>query len=285
MKVIDSDNYADSGIQTFFFPGGEPHARIPKNFGDALLFLKARTWNDFGLGLVVLDALQQQAMKNTRVWVFAAYMPGARQDRSDGQTPNTKNLIRRTLDVVADQVFAFDIHSYNSWNINNFTVADFLRIEREKGGNDWSPPANAYIISPDGGAAKRAQQVAVALDLTTPVLQCDKIRDFPTGAILGLTMPPLPVVGNYLIVDDICDGGWTFNKIAEAFKADPLGAESNLALWVSHGIFSKGIGAIDETITQIGTTDSWFKDEVVDDRLEVLSLQPIIDRILEKAND
>jgi hypothetical protein len=26
---------AASGIETFFFPGGEPHARIPKDFGSA----------------------------------------------------------------------------------------------------------------------------------------------------------------------------------------------------------------------------------------------------------
>jgi hypoxanthine phosphoribosyltransferase len=105
-------------------------------------------------------------------------------------------------------------------------------------------------------------------------------------------MEPLKAAGNYLVVDDICDGGGTFNLLAEAFQKDPHAAKSDLSLYVSHGIFSKGIRAINDRYVNIFTTDSWCRkpwDVSMDlparkSRLYVLSLQPVIDCILEDAN-
>lgn len=287
MKVIDSDNYSASGIETLFFPGGEPHARVPKDFGDALLFLKARTWNDLGIGCAVLDALQAQFVAQKpkgRVWVFAAYFPGARQDRTDGQTGETNALVYSMLDQVADEIFTFDIHSdrTHASNLTNFTLVDLVKAHRAKTGVPGpEPQKNYWVIAPDKGAHDRASQIAEYMGV--PLLQCEKTRDFATGKLTGLTLPPLPGAGQYMIVDDICDGGWTFNLIAEAFQRDPLSEKSWLALWVSHGIFSKGLDAINPKIDEIGTTDSWCQD-LADKRLDVISLQPLIDKIVESAH-
>jgi ribose-phosphate pyrophosphokinase len=282
MKVIDSDDYAASGIETFFFPGGEPHARVPKDFGDSLLFLKARTWNDVGLALAVLDALQAGALaaskNDTKVWLFAAYFPGARQDRSDGQTPLTKALYWSMFDLVADRVFTFDMHSNpGQWGVKNYMLEDLV-VSREEG------PPNAYIICPDAGAMERAQRFAAASEIKTPIIQCEKHRDFSTGKFTHFTMPPLPGVGDYVIVDDICDGGGTFNLLADEFMKDPCGEASGLGLIVSHGIFSKGIDNIHPRIDFIMTTDSWYRggDKY---RVDVLPLQKVIDKIVEEAND
>lgn len=281
MKVIDSDNYAASGIETFFFPGGEPHARIPKDFGPALLFLKARTWNDFGLALCVLNALRQQSLAPT--WVFAAYLPGARQDRTDGQTPMTCEIYLTLLKRYSDRVYTFDAHSsVTSHKVHkNFTICDLIR-EHAKGAI-WASPDNAYIIAPDFGSNARATGVSAAQGLKHAVIQCEKHREFSTGTFTGFTMPPLPGPGSYLICDDICDGGGTFNLLAAEFKKDQYAVESTLSLWVSHGIFSKGIWYLDESITDIGTTDSWYRG-VSDERVTVLPLQPLIDKILEDAD-
>lgn len=285
MRLIDSDNYAASGIETMFFPGGEPHARIPKDFGPALLFLKARTWNDVGLALVVLDALriQGQDQEFRKVWLFAPYFPGARQDRSDKQTPGTASLMLNLFQDVTDKIFTFDAHSGMTSELvdHNFMPSDLDLAYFES-----EPPT---IIIPDAGALKRCQDFnSVFRSGYGDLVQCEKHRDFATGKFTGFIMPKLPRAGNYLIVDDICDGGGTFNLLAQEFKKDPLAQFSRLDLWVSHGIFSKGLAAIDSTIRKIYTTDSFTpigRYIGVNSRLQVISLAPIVSQILEEYND
>lgn len=287
MKVIDSDNYAASGIETFFFPGGEPHARIPENFGDALLFLKARTWNDVGIAMCVLNALYYQGHhKSRRVWLFCPYFPGARQDRTDYRTPVTREIYGRMLGQYVNRFYTFDLHS-------SVHFAG-LHIAKNFGPGDLAQgksPEDFYVICPDHGALTRAQQFADDGGSKHPIIVCEKVRDFATGKFTSFSMPALPEKGAvYIIVDDICDGGGTFNLLAEAFFKDPSSEGAELALYVSHGIFSKGLSAIDSRIVTICTTDSWCRLEsgvhltaTGDHWLTVLSLQPVIDKILSEA--
>jgi len=289
MKVIDSDNYAASGIEAFFFPGGEPHARVPKDFGDALLYLKARTWNDVGLGIMVGEALYNQS--SGKVWLFVPYFPGARQDRSDGQTPITAQWMRDTFRVSFDRIFTFDVHSdvVGKMVTKNFMPWD-LGIERDDLGFD-------EVIAPDAGAAGRAEGfmkhifykkmdvISSPFAFTKDPIQCEKKRNFATGKFEGFTMPPLDGPARYLIVDDICDGGGTFNLLAQEFEKEPVSKYSALFLWVSHGIFSKGVDAISPVIKKIYTTDSFYprlnlRNGYEDPRIHVVSLQPIVDRIV-----
>jgi ribose-phosphate pyrophosphokinase len=271
VTVIDSDNYKATGIETFFFPGGEPHARIPKDFGNALLFLKPRTWNDIGLAICVLDAVRRQG----RASLFVPYFPAARQDRSDGQTPITANIMMELFDQVADQIYTFDAHSPVTSGLvdYNFMPSDMsFNFEKE-----------FTVIAPDHGAVERARNFAEAKSSIKEVIQCDKQRDFATGKFTGFSMPALPGPGNYLIVDDICDGGGTFNLLAQEFEKDPAARSSNLWLWVSHGIFSKGVDAISKTISSIYTTDSFAHlpaNPYHDPRLQVIPLYQIINKII-----
>lgn len=292
MKVIDSDNYAASGIETFFFPGGEPHAKIPESFGDALLFLKPRTWNDMGKAMAVLGALWAQTSGGKdhghKVWLFCPYFPGARQDRTDYRTPVMKELMANILGECVHRLYTFDLHSNTSCGIHierNFMPADML---------SWVHDGGQYIIAPDKGAHDRALSFANHMRSyegkrgLVPVIQADKVRDFAAGKITGYTLPPLPGVGCYTVVDDICDGGATFNMLAEAFLKDQYGPASKLVLWVSHGIFSKGLNAIHPKYEDIGTTDSWCEYNAqyfgrCDERVTVVSLQPIIDKIIEES--
>jgi ribose-phosphate pyrophosphokinase len=283
MKIIDSDNYPASGIETLFFPGGEPHARIPKDMGDSLLYLKARTWNDVGLALVVLDALFHQSPSDVKIWVFCPYFPGARQDRSDGQTPVTSALMLDMFKHLTDmnRLYVFDAHSKATIDhVHKNFMPDELPFTLDPG---------TVIIAPDHGAIERANLFERSKGWGNPVVCCDKKRNFATGKFEGFTMPPLPPASGYLIVDDICDGGGTFNLLATEFEKDPMAQHAELALWVSHGIFSnpKGVGNISQTIKKIHTTDSFYRPLSVtgesDPRLTIHSLSPIIQKIKKEA--
>ena len=111
-QIIDSDNYAASGIETMFFPGGEPHAKIPERVaGKVLLFLKLRTWEQTGLAACVIDALSRNN-RVSRLDTFIAYFPGARQDRSDGRAPLTVKLMVELLTRNRGNLHVFDAHSH-----------------------------------------------------------------------------------------------------------------------------------------------------------------------------
>lgn len=279
MNIIDSDNYKASGIETFFFPGGEPHARIPKDFGDALLYLKARTWNDVGIAICVMDALFQQN-SSPNVILFCPYFPGARQDRTDGQTPTTAVWMWDVLTMFARKIYTFDAHSNVIIKLitKNYMPSDLPVIL-----------PGFTVIAPDHGAVDRAKDFERSHGWGRDVILCDKKRNFATGKFEGFTMPPLPHAGNYLIVDDICDGGGTFNLLAEEFEKDPFAKDSELWLWVSHGIFSRGETNIHSAIKKIYTTDSFHRDlvasEIISPRTKTFSLQPIINKILEENKD
>lgn len=298
--VIDSDNYIEHGIETFFFSGGEPHAKLPE-FGkqNILLFLKLRTWNDVGLAACVMDALANQEQKSLLVQeqgedvkrrVLMPYFPGGRQDRTDGNTPLTVRMVAPLL--ARGPIHVFDPHSKSTINYLN-AASEVLCPSRGNIATKWMPsdlrpalPRYDGVIAPDNGAMDRALNMSRYLG-DTVCITADKVREFSTGKILKYDIRMLYEPGErYLVVDDICDGGATFNILADSVPKDV-----KLDLWVSHGIFSRGIDAISPRYERIFTTDSWYRHgcySALDSqalggnpRVTCLSLAPLFNKIME----
>lgn len=272
MIIIDSDHYADAGIQAFFFPGGEPHIILPelmKACTDVLTHLKLRTWADVGLAACLHDALFFQGHT---VSTFIPYFPGARQDRSDGHTPRTLDLMMGLLLGSISQTATFDLHSKvgaRSFD-RNFLPADL------------DPPRRTNvtaIIAPDEGAIDRAADFRNRLYPNADLIVASKVRDFATGRITEYTLPELKKGGHYIVVDDICDGGATFNLLANAFdQSEAFLNDATLELFVSHGIFSKSVDALSSVYSRITTTDSVCR-MYSHGRLTVLPLAPLLGKI------
>ncbi len=128
---------------------------------------------------------------------------------------------------------------------------DFTRLIPTKYLND------TVVVAPDAGAAKKAFKVAQGLGL--PMIQATKHRDLKIGDITDTTVAYYDHCEpgtNYLIVDDICDGGRTFIELAKYIKqAKHLG---KIYLYVTHGIFSKGMRPLlDSGIDHIFTANPW----------------------------
>ena len=115
-----------------------------------------------------------------------------------------------------------------------------------------------YIIAPDNGAVKKASKIAEKFKL--PLITCLKERDLATGHIIKYRiLDPIEKPGKALIVDDICDGGATFNILAKSLKEDtPI---TEISLYVTHGIFSKGLDELFENIDHIYSYHPWIEDE------------------------
>ena len=270
MKIIDSDRYAEAGVETLFFPGGEPHVKVPLVTGGVLLHLKLRTWNDVGFAALAIDAFERQGQLRG---VFIPYFPAARQDKTDGRAPLSLEVMARLIGRTP--ICVFDPHSAK--------LAEHAHIARAFMPEDLDLPRESDvvgIIAPDAGAQARATRFRDRFYPGLPVLLATKKRDQQTGRLSNYQLPAFEKAGRYIIVDDICDGGGTFNLLAEAFtqRAAELRAPCALDLFVSHGLFSKGLEAISPVIGKIITTDSWCRLPG-NDRLRVLSLAPILEAL------
>lgn len=249
MIIIDSDNYQASGIETFFFPGGEPHAKLPFFDEDVIFHAKVRTWTDAGFAACVISALQYQSCKST---IFMPYFPGARQDRTDGRAPFTVQIMHNLFST-GRPIHVFDPHSPAIWHGGSV----FNCMMPEHLSNIPLRDDVVGIIAPDDGAVKRADNFRAVFYPKAKLIRCTKSRDSQTGQLSNYHMPELNGPGRYIVVDDICDGGGTFILLARAFVESGAWRESRLELFVSHGIFSKGTGDLRTYYDHITTTDSF----------------------------
>lgn len=268
MNVIDTDDYAASGIKTFQFPGGEWHVEVPTwRFKSVHVFAKIRSFNEFGSLLGVISALRTQGVA---VHVFAPYLPGLRQDRNpDGHTPLTSRIVGNLLRQ-ASTVTTVDPHSRLGLEefMRGYGTPTHVRVV----------PANVYlqdvltekythILVPDAGAVARATETALLLGIPNIVL-AHKVRDFGTGRLTGFRVEdglssgsknPLPRESRILLSDDICDGGGTFLGLLDVLRK--INYETPIDLFVSHGIFSQGVKALlggPEVFHRVITTNSWY---------------------------
>lgn len=179
------------------------------------------------------------------------YLPYARQDKAPS------NDACFALGVFADLinglnfelVRAFDPHSEAPQAlINNFKPIwpqDAVAKAAQRSESD-------IFCFPDAGALKKYTQVLQ--NLPYPHIYGAKIRDQATGFITDYQLSGECKDRKVLIVDDICDGGATFVILAKILKE--RGAKQ-VALYVSHGLFSKGVqvlkdAGIDRIFTQKG---------------------------------
>lgn len=193
--------------------------------------------------------------------LYIPYLPYARQDKSVSNTSTfAKTVFLRSL--LADSVgklSTLDVHSEHV-AIKSYSAQPYINNAIL----EFKPDV---LVFPDAGAYERYQnqigQSGVA------VLVLDKVRDQATGVITSLILDKkktsLALIGNekqqqyrMLIVDDICDGGATFNNAA-LFLHENYHCE--IALYVTHGIFSKGYeNMINAGITTFFTTQSLIKN-------------------------
>ena len=211
----------------------------------------------------VLDNViaRSPSLIDSRVILYMPYLPYARHDRP-----------MHNFDSHALKVFCNLINSLNFTNIvihdchsdvgigllNNCVNVSQDILLSHLTDNILKINDIDYIIAPDNGAVKKASKIAEKFQL--PLITCLKERDLATGHITKYRiLDPIEKPGKALIVDDICDGGATFNILAKSLKKDTPVTE--ISLYVTHGIFSKGLNELFENIDHIYSYHPWIEDE------------------------
>ena len=200
---------------------------------------------------------------NISITLFLPFAPYARQDRRMDQYDafSLKDYADQLNLLKLDRVVVLDAHSDVAPALfNNCTdiPQDFIirAGKDELGLSDFAD----VLVAPDAGAAKKVLKASNALGLDpNATVYLEKVRDTTTGAITStkVASDPSNIMGaNCLIIDDLCDGGATFIAGAEVLYA--AGARS-VGLFVTHGIFSRGVESLSEAgIDKIWTTNSFI---------------------------
>lgn len=125
-----------------------------------------------------------------------------------------------------------------------------------------------YLISPDAGANKKVFNVSKTFNI--PMIRADKTRDTETGAILETkiyTDGHSLANSTVLIIDDICQGGRTFEELAKAIKT--VEPTCTIHLYVTHGFFSHQFGIQymqSAGISKFITTNSVYRPRSLQDQ-------------------
>lgn len=261
--------------ESFTFSGGEEHIRFsgPRQYAEWDVHITAILTSSAEIIklAMVTDAIRRHA-DNVKITLKMPYIPYARQDRVcvEGEALGIRVLCDMINAMRFDCVHVLMPHSdvatalLNNCNESLYTSNWNLFIP------DSIPrdlKNDLIIVSPDAGAMKRTLGFAQMLNTTknhrlpqVDVVMADKVRDVVTGQITSTAVHAGPeLVGKTcLIYDDICDGGFTFIKLAEALREK---GASKVILAVPHGIFSKGFTEIAKVIDQVITTNE-FKNNI-----------------------
>lgn len=165
-------------------------------------------------------------------------------------TINSCNFLNVTvLDPHSDVCMALlrNSHKKTSFPYVQDSVLDIRRRMYEEGLS--SSGDDILLVSPDAGAYKKVFEYGEKLNL--PVMGAMKHRD--KDGKIDLMFSHDVEGKDCLIVDDLCDGGYTFELLGKALKEHKA---RKVYLYVSHGLFSKGFTNLYEIIDHIYCTNS-----------------------------
>lgn len=240
----------------FQFPGGEWHMAADDDWsGTQIAWVSGSDVNDY-----VKMALWSRvvAEHNGTAHAVVPYFPAARSDRG---TPTGADVYADLIKCSwLDSLSVFDPHSYHiidgiDWGALPVYYSGLHNIPDLK---YFEQKNYTAIIAPDKGAISRAADFAKRLGL--PLVVAGKERNFETGELSGFSCEWLDD-GLYLVLDDICDGGGTFNGLADVIHAQ--NPNVILDLFVSHGIFSKGLDELKKRFDEIFATNSLDQSRVI----------------------
>jgi ribose-phosphate pyrophosphokinase len=239
--------------KSFTFSAGEVQVRLPDITEYENLVIESRfpSSQDLMEILLVYNAINEYTAYDGSVTLLLPYLPYSRQDRVcyPGEA-FALSVLAKMLDTqrrAKDKVVTWDAHSdvsekvFHGMNFTNVSVESlierFLKI-----GVTFDP--ETVVIAPDKGAWMRASLAARAIG-SREVIYTQKVRDPDDGSITAMTFGSdesneTDLQGKHiLIADDICDGGRTFIELAKRVREfNP----ASITLYVTHGIFSRGLG-------------------------------------------
>lgn len=275
---IDNQEIA---LTTGIFPDGAVWLKVTGKLPERAQLMRVRAaamhdMNDFMLLAQLVDAVRHV----TDVLVShleLPWLPWARQDRHmvAGDSFALKVFARQLNTLGFDKVKVLDPHSDAAGAaIDNFVAIpqEICLLHSPTLARQFQQQA-LMLVAPDAGALKKIDAVARATGASEYAVLTKK-RDVASGNLTGFALVSGDVKGrDVLIVDDLCDAGGTFIGSAQVLR--DAGARS-VSLYVTHGIFSKGVeNLLSNGIDAIYTTTSFTSPALAHPNLELIDIAAI----------
>lgn len=245
MKILDLTNLEKSEIKYRIdkFPDGQQniiitehyhdHSSISKNintinYDDVTIKTRVNNWLDLELLYCSVASLRQLKVKE--IHLYCPIIIGSRSDRKfeTGGNNYLKQVISPVINSLNFETVTFyDAHSYVSEAcINNFEnetnnrlfkySLNKLYLKKSETGYDRDD-SQFILVSPDAGALHKINKLAEQINYTGDIITCTKERD-NKGKLTQIKVPMSKYQypgKDFIIIDDICDGGKTFINIAK----------------------------------------------------------------------
>lgn len=282
---LNQDDCNDINVSGF--PDGQPHLKILSISGEERT-IRCRITNPTDLVRVGL-AVEVLKSHRFKVKLEILYLMGGRMDRRiSDREPYTLKVVCNTVNAyAADSVRVFAPHSKTTVDLLNnydehfdcFAEESFYDMAAMKAVVALSDKFDYYkdegavvldaemrnlvrqqpisFIFPDEGAMKRYSKGNLLKWWSNAnLVTLTKDRELSTGKIKGMKIVDGVQRDICIIIDDLCDGGATFQGAAECLKP----GASKVGLIVAHGIFSKGLPI--KGVDWVGTTNSFRNENV-----------------------
>ena len=187
---------------------------------------------------LLVNALRYEFHMSIPMALDLPYVPYSRQDRvcAEGDAFGLK--------VFADQINALNFNSVVIFDSHSDVAPALINncIHRESKDlfvlNLRFLKNYSHLVSPDAGAYKKVNSIASLENI--PVIPALKTRDTATGRLSNtiLVTDGVENPSRLLVIDDLCDGGYTFILLGKELKK--VFPDTPVDLYVSNGIFSKG---------------------------------------------
>jgi ribose-phosphate pyrophosphokinase len=282
MKILNLvyPDLSDIQYQVSHFPDGQQSVTLTDVIKPQAILIKSRMSSIKHLEIIICATRALKNLGIKEIHLFVPYFIGARSDRKfvDGGAHYIKDVIAPIINNQGyESVTVVDPHSdvleaclNNFKKISNidlvrsaFTAIDNTNEAREK----------MVIVSPDAGAMKKIYDVAEHFNHDKIIIAA-KHRDIKSGKITHTEVPDLNKYhphSNFVIIDDICDGGRTFIEIAKVIEAHVWPHDEyfkgKIYLIVTHGIFSAGLYELSKHFKRIFCTNS-YSDVKVEEHSE-----------------
>ena len=249
------------------FPDGQQSIKITSGVASEIaikIYSRFTSFQDLELILCATSALKNLGM--TDIFLYIPYFLGGRSDRKfeEGSINYIKDVVAPIINAQHYKgVIVLDPHSDvieacidRLDKIDNYSL---VKAALTAINNTNAAREKMCIISPDAGALKKIYGVAKHFNIRD-VLTAAKVRDLSTGKILHTEIPPITgsTSKNFVIIDDICDGGRTFIEVAKAIREkrpQPM-FNDKIYLIVTHGIFSNNLLELSQHTDGIYSTNS-----------------------------
>lgn len=287
MNIAIKKNNLFLGFKDFIFPGGEVGIKLDNNYKYQwekaeyqTIIARIQNSEDLISLAMVKDALQE--FDKTPINLFLAYVPYGRQDRicDKGEAFSLKIFVKFIASLNFNLVTIVDPHSevtpaiFKTLNVPLRVITQFDVINKYL--DFTNANRSCILVSPDAGSNKKTAEIAKYFE-HNEFIRADKLRDLTNGNIKETIVYCDDFKGrDVLVCDDICDGGRTFLELAKVCKTKNCG---KFILYVTHGIFSKGLKILYENgIDEIFTTNSfrWKTDQEhlkFEEKINILNLE------------